>query len=101
LCHRTTFFVENTLAFDDNTIYVDRETQTVESGNVCCDTSSQTIDFYHFTNVFTDNILSQTMVAFKKHQLDCEHTQYDEDDENVENEYLSDSYCQTIFIGSH
>jgi hypothetical protein len=38
--------------------------------------------------------------GLKKHQLDCEYTQYDEDDENVEKEDISDSFCQTIFNGS-
>lgn len=60
-CH--SFILENTLADDENKVFVDTDTQTLESGGIVESSSVQThIIFSKDCDVFTGNDLSETSI---------------------------------------
>lgn len=97
LCTCYSLFLENTLASDDSTVFIERDTQTIESGGICKDSDTQTSckspNFY----VFIENVTSGTTENTIYYQN--EYTQYHRS-QDIHSSVSSNSYTQTLLSNS-
>ena len=61
----TSFFTDNTFAFDDTPVYVDHLIQTCESGNLLIDSFTASCSEYGFKSLNEVNIYTETVLSKK------------------------------------
>lgn len=85
--------MDNTMADDFTTVFVDRDCQTLESGGLTCNTESQTEQVFanYNHNIYTENIVSVTT----KHVENYEYINCYQDTEVIEIEVFNSS-TQTL-----